>query len=146
VDHLEFTGEEEINFLKGSGTMPTLLPGAAFFLGMDWPPARKMIDSGLPLALASDFNPGSSPNGDMKLIMSLACIKLRMLPAEALNALTLNSAYAMGLESEIGSIDRGKKANIVITKEVPSMEYLPYAYGSQLIDKVILNGEILFRD
>jgi len=143
VDHLEFTGEEEIEILKDSGTMPTLLPGAAFFLGMDWPPARKMIDSGLPLALASDFNPGSSPNGDMKLIMSLACIKLRMLPAEALNAVTLNSAFAMGVEKDMGSIDRGKKANIIITKEVPSMEFLPYAYGSQLIDTVILNGELI---
>ncbi len=142
VDHLEFTGEEEIRVLKNSGTMPTLLPGAAFFLGMDWPPARKMIDAGLPLALASDFNPGSSPSGDMKLIMSLACIKLRMIPQEALNAVSLNSAYAMGLEKELGSIDRGKKANIVITKEVPGLEYLPYAYGTKLIDKVILNGEM----
>ena len=143
VDHLEFTGEEEIEALRGSGTMPTLLPGAAFFLGMEWPPARKIIDSGLPLALASDYNPGSSPNGDMKLIMSLACIKLRMLPAEALNALTMNSAYAMGLEKELGSIDRGKKANIIITKEVPSMEFLPYAYGSHLVDQVILNGVVV---
>ncbi len=142
VDHLEFTGEEEIEILRNSGTMPTLLPGAAFFLGMDWPPARQMIDSGLPLALATDFNPGSSPNGDMKLIMSLACIKLRMLPAEALNAATINAAYAMDLEKELGSIDKGKKANIIITKEVPSMEFLPYAYGSQLIDTLILNGKI----
>lgn len=141
VDHLEFTGEEEIEVLRNSGTMPTLLPGAAFFLGMDWPPARRIIDSGLPLALASDFNPGSSPNGDMKLIMSLACIKLKMLPAEALNALTLNSAYAMGVEKEVGSIDRGKKANIIITTKIPSMEFLPYAYGSKLVDEVILNGE-----
>ena len=142
VDHLEFTGEKEIEVLLNSGTMPTLLPGAAFFLGMDWPPARKMIDSGLPLALATDFNPGSSPNGDMKLIMSLACIKLRMLPSEALNAATINAAYAMGLEKDLGSIDKGKKANIIITKDVPSMEYLPYAYGSQLINTVILNGKI----
>jgi imidazolonepropionase len=142
VDHLEFTAEEEIEVLKDSGTMPTLLPGAAFFLGMDWPPARKMIDAGLPLALASDFNPGSSPNGDMKLILSLASIKLGMIPTEALNATTINSAYAMGVEKELGSIDRGKKANIIITTQVPSMEYLPYAYGSQLIDTVILNGKI----
>jgi imidazolonepropionase len=142
VDHLEFTGEKEIEILRNSGTMPTLLPGAAFFLGMDWPPARQMIDSGLPLALATDFNPGSSPNGDMKLIMSLACIKLRMLPAEALNAATINAAYAMDLEKELGSIDKGKKANIIITKKVPSMEYLPYAYGSQLIHTRILNGKI----
>ena len=133
---------EEIEALRDSGTMPTLLPGAAFFLGMDWPPARKMINAGLPIALATDFNPGSSPNGDMKLIMSLACLKLRMLPAEALNAATLNAAYAMGVEKELGSIDRGKKANIIITKEVPGMEFLPYAYGSQLVDTVILNGTI----
>lgn len=145
VDHLEFTGENEIRILRGSGTMPTLLPGAAFFLGMDWPPARLMIDSGLPVALATDFNPGSSPNGDMKLILSLACIKLKMLPAEALNAASLNAAYAMGLEKELGSIDKGKKANIIITKEVPGLEYLPYAYGSHLVDKVILNGEIIIH-
>ena len=143
VDHLEFTGDEEIEALMDSGTMPTLLPGAAFFLGMDWPPARKMIDAGLPVALASDFNPGSSPNGNMKLIMSMGCIKLRMLPEEVLNAVTLNAAYAMGLEKELGSIDRGKKANVIITKEVPGLEYLPYAYGSHLVDTVVLNGSIM---
>ena len=143
VDHLEFTGDEEITALMGTGTMPTLLPGAAFFLGMTDPPARKMIDAGLPVALASDYNPGSSPSGNMKLVMSLGCIRLRMLPEEVINAVTINSAYAMGLEATHGSITVGKKANLFITRNIPSYEYLPYAFGSNLIDKVILNGEIV---
>ena len=143
VDHLEFTGDEEITALMGTGTMPTLLPGAAFFLGMTDPPARKMIDAGLPVALASDYNPGSSPSGNMKLVMSLGCIRLRMLPEEVINAVTINSAYAMGLSETHGSITVGKKANFFITRNIPSYEYLPYAYGSNLVDKVILNGEIV---
>jgi imidazolonepropionase len=143
VDHLEYTGDEEISVLLGSGTMPTLLPGAAFFLGMTDPPARSMIDAGLPLAMASDFNPGSSPSGNMKFIMSLGCIRLRMLPEEAINAVTLNSAYAMGISDTHGSITIGKKANLFITKKIPSYEYMPYVYGSNLIEKVILNGEII---
>lgn len=143
VDHLEFTGKEEIKALKNSETMPTLLPGASFFLGMDDPPARKMIESGLPLALATDYNPGSSPSGDMKFIMSLACIKLRLLPEEALNAATLNGAYAMGISETHGTICRGKIANVYITKKIPSYEFLPYAYGSKLVDTVILNGIII---
>lgn len=142
VDHLEFTGDDEIKTLLNSDTMPTLLPGAAFFLGMNYPPARTMIERGLPVALASDYNPGSSPSGDMKFVLSLACIKLRMLPEEAINAATLNSAYAMGLSQTHGSITRGKIANIFITKEIPSYEFLPYAYTQNLIDIVILNGEI----
>ncbi|MCK7529974.1 MAG: imidazolonepropionase [Marinilabiliales bacterium] len=142
VDHLEFTGDEEIAALLGSGTMPTLLPGAAFFLGMTDPPARKMIDAGLPLAMASDYNPGSSPSGNMKLVMSLGCIRLRLLPEEAINAVTINSAYAMGLEETHGSVTVGKKANLFITKKIPSYEYMPYAYGSNLVETVILNGEI----
>ncbi len=146
VDHLEFTGDEEIAALLGSGTMPTLLPGAAFFLGMTDPPARKMIEAGLPLALASDYNPGSSPSGNMKLVMSLACIRLRMLPAEAVNAVTVNSAYAMGLSETHGSITVGKKANIFITKKIPSYEYFPYGYGSNLVDTVILNGEVIIEN
>ncbi len=140
VDHLEYTGDEEINTLLGSRTMPTLLPGAAFFLGMIDPPARKMIDSGLPVALASDYNPGSSPSGNMKLIISLACIRLRMMPAEAINAATINGAYAMDISSTHGSVTRGKVANIFITKEIPTLEFLPYAYGSDLIETVILGG------
>ena len=143
VDHLEFTGDDEIRALTASGTMPTLLPGAAFFLGMENPPVRKMIESGLPVAMASDYNPGSSPSGDMKFIMSLGCIRLRMLPEEVINAVTINSAYAMGLSETHGSITVGKKANIFITKKIPSYEFMPYAYGTRLVDKVILNGEIV---
>ncbi len=141
VDHLEFTGEEEIASLLDSTTMATLLPGAAFFLGMDYPPARKMIDAGLPVALASDYNPGSSPSGDMKFILSLACVKMRMVPEEAINAATINSAYAMGLSGTHGSISRGKIANFFITKPIPSYEYMPYAYTQKLVDRVFLNGK-----
>jgi imidazolonepropionase len=144
VDHLEFTGPEEIKILHNSGTMPTLLPGAAFFLGMDSPPARKMINEGLPIALASDYNPGSSPSGNMKFIMSLACIIMRMLPEEVINATTLNTAYAMGVSNIAGSISRGKIANLYITSEIPNYNYLPYAYGSNLIDSIILNGKIQY--
>ena len=143
VDHLEFTGDEEIEALLGSDTMPTLLPGAAFFLGMADPPVRKMIDAGLPVALASDYNPGSSPSGNMKLIMSLGCIKLKMLPEEVINAVTINSAYAMGISETHGSIAKGKVANVFITKEIPSYEFMPYAFGSNLIETVILKGKII---
>ena len=146
VDHLEYTGDEEINALLNSETMPTLLPGAAFFLGMSDPPVRKMIEAGLPVALASDYNPGSSPSGNMKLIMSLGCIKLRMLPEEVINAVTINSAYAMGLSETHGSIARGKVANVFITKEIPSYEFMPYAFGSDLIDTVILKGKIINKN
>jgi imidazolonepropionase len=143
VDHLECTGEDEIAALTGSDTMPTLLPGSALFLGLTDPPARKMIDAGLPLALASDYNPGSSPSGNMKLIMSLGCIRLKMLPEEVINAVTINSAYAMGLSETHGSIARGKVANLFITKEIPSYEFMPYAFGSDLIDTVILKGRVI---
>jgi len=143
VDHLEFTGDDEINALKGSETMPTLLPGSAFFLGMSDPPVRKMINAGLPVALASDYNPGSSPSGNMKFIMSLGCIKLKMLPEEVINAVTINSAYAMGISETHGSIARGKVANVFITKEIPSYEFIPYAFGSTLIDTVILKGKVI---
>jgi imidazolonepropionase len=143
VDHLEFTGDEEIKCLLNSDTMPTLLPGAAFFLGMEYPPARKMIDSGLPLAMASDFNPGSSPSGDMKFVMSLGCIIMRLVPEEAINAVTINSAYAMGISDTHGSIAKGKAANVFITKPIPSYEYLPYAYTTKLVDTVILNGKVV---
>jgi len=142
VDHLEFTGETEINVLKNSETMPTILPGAAFFLNMIHAPARKMIDSGLPVALASDFNPGSSPSGNMQLILSMGCIMYRMTPEEAINATTLNTAYAMGVSDELGSITIGKKANVFITKPIPGIEYMPYAYGSNKVDMVILNGKV----
>lgn len=142
VDHLEYTGDAEICALKDSGTMPTLLPGAAFFLGMVYAPARRMIDSGLPVAMASDYNPGSSPSGNMQLILSMGCIKYRMLPAEAFNAVTINGAYAMGVSDRLGSIARGKVANLFITRPVPSLEFIPYAYGSNKVETVILNGKI----
>lgn len=146
VDHLEFTGDDEIKALLGSDTMPTLLPGAAFFLGMIDPPVRKMIQAGLPVALASDYNPGSSPSGDMKFIMSLGCIKLRMLPEEVVNATTINGAYAMGISDTHGSICKGKVANVFITKPIPSVEFMPYAYTTDLVDVVILNGKIINGD
>lgn len=142
VDHLEFTGDTEINALKDSETMPTILPGAAFFLNMVHAPVRKMIDAGLPIALASDFNPGSSPSGNMQLILSMGCISFRMTPEEAINATTLNTAYAMGVSDELGSIAIGKKANVFITKPIPGIEFMPYAYGSNKVDTVILNGKI----
>ncbi len=142
VDHLEFTGEAEIKALLDSDTMPCLLPGAAFFLEMEYPPARKMIDSGLPLALASDYNPGSSPSGNMQLIMSFACVKMKMLPEEVINASTLNGAYAMDLQDELGTISLGKKANLFITKRIPGYEFMPYAYGSNKVETVIINGQI----
>lgn len=143
VDHLEYTGDAEIQVLKDSETMPTILPGAAFFLNLIHAPARKMIDAGLPVALASDFNPGSSPSGNMQLILSMGCIMYRMTPEEAINATTINSAYAMGVSDELGSIAIGKKANVFITKTIPGIEYMPYAYGSNKVDVVILNGKVL---
>ncbi|MFC1733706.1 imidazolonepropionase, partial [candidate division KSB1 bacterium] len=140
VDHLEYTGDEEIEALLDTETMPTILPGAAFFLGMIYAPARKMIDAGLPIAMASDFNPGSSPSGNMQLILSMACILYRLLPEEAIHAQTINGAYAMGISEELGSIAIGKKANVFITKEIPGYEYMPYAYGSNKVETVIING------
>ena len=143
VDHLEYTGEEEISALKDSETMPTLLPGAAFFLNMVHAPARKMIEAGLPIALASDFNPGSSPSGNMQLILSMGCIMFRMTPEESFNACTINGAYAMGISDQYGSIARGKKANFYITKPIPTIEFMPYAYGSNKAETAVLNGEII---
>ena len=142
VDHLEFTGDAEIEALLNSDTMPTLLPGAAFFLGMVYPPARKMIDAGLPIALASDFNPGSSPSGNMQLIMALGAIKLKMIPEEIIHAVTINGAYAMGVEDELGSVTVGKKANLFITRRIPTYAFMPYAYGSNKVETVIINGII----
>lgn len=141
VDHLETLGREEIDCLRGSGTIATLLPGAAFFLRMAYPPARTMVEAGLPLALASDYNPGSCPSGNMNLVVSLACIQMKLLPEEAINAATLNGAYAMGLGDEVGSITRGKRANLIFMRPVPSLAYLPYAFGSNCIDRVMVNGE-----
>lgn len=143
VDHLEHVGDAEIEALLGSETMPTVLPGAAFFLNMPYSPVRRMIQAGLPVALASDFNPGSSPSGNMKFVTSLGCINYKMLPEEVINATTLNTAYAMGVEEELGSIAVGKRANFYITVPVPGIEYLPYAYGTNLVEAAFLNGEQL---
>ncbi len=144
VDHLENLGQEEIDLLLGSNVMPTALPGAAFYLGLPFPPARKMIDAGLPLAIASDYNPGSAPSGNMNLMMSLACIKMKLTPEEAINAATINTAKALELEDQVGSITRGKLANVFITKEIPSVGFLPYAFGSNLIATIILNGNEVY--
>ena len=143
VDHLESSGAEEIEALRGSDTMPTLLPGAAFFLGMGNPPAREMIRAGLGVALASDYNPGSSPSGNMRMVCSLASIRLRMTPREALCAATLNGAYAMGLSRDFGSITPGKAANFFLTRPLPSVEFFTYAYQTPLIERVFLRGEEL---
>jgi imidazolonepropionase len=134
-------GDEEIEVLKDTVTMPTILPSTAFFLGLEYAPARKMIDAGLPVALASDYNPGSTPSGRMSFVLSLACLKMNMTPEEAINAATLNSAYAMELSDEVGSITKGKLANVFITKPMPSIAFLPYAFGSDLVETVILRGE-----
>jgi imidazolonepropionase len=143
VDHLEYIGNEEISALLNSETIPTILPGAAFFLGLALSPVRKMIDAGLPVAIASDYNPGSSPSGNMKLMQSLGCIRYKMLPEEVINATTINSACAMGISDIVGSIAKGKIANVFITKEMPNIEFFPYAYGSDLVDVVILNGRVI---
>jgi imidazolonepropionase len=143
VDHLEYTGDAEIEALLGSETMPTILPGAAFFLNMPYAPARKMIDAGLPVAMASDFNPGSSPSGNMQLILSMSCILYRMTPEEGINATTINSAYAMDLSDELGSISVGKKANVFITKPIPTYQFMPYYYGTNKVETVILNGKVV---
>jgi imidazolonepropionase len=141
VDHLEAMDDDAIKALAGSNTIGTLLPTAAFFLRMPFQPARKLIDEGCAVSLASDFNPGSSPSGNMNLVVSMACIGMRMLPEEAINAATLNGAFAMEAEKETGSITVGKKANFILTRPVPSLAYLPYAFGTPLIDKVFINGE-----
>ncbi len=141
VDHLEEMRAEDIASLKGSNTMPVALPGCSLFLSIPYTPARKMIDSGLPLALATDFNPGSAPSGNMNLVVSLACVKMKMTPEEAINAATINGAYAMDLSEKVGSITKGKLANLIITKPIPSYTYLPYSFGSNSIESVYLNGK-----
>ena len=143
VDHLESMGDEQIEALRGSETMPTMLPGCAFFLGISYPPARKMIEAGLAVALASDYNPGTAPSGNMRFVASLASIKMKMTPAEALNAATLNSACAMGESKDFGSITRGKKANFYITKPLPSLAFLPYAHQTPVIKTVVLKGKMV---
>ncbi len=138
VDHLERTTDAEIEALKGSQTMPTMLPGSSFFLGLPYGRAKEFIAAGLPLALASDYNPGSSPSGDMRFVMALACIRMRLTPAQAFNACTLNSACAMGVSNEVGSITIGKRANLIITKRIPSLTFIPYHYRTPFIERVLL--------
>ncbi|WP_452224574.1 imidazolonepropionase [Lacinutrix chionoecetis] len=141
VDHLEELTNDDIKALQGSNTMPVALPSCSYFLSIPYTPGRRIIDAGLPLALATDYNPGSTPSGNMNFVVSTACIKMRLTPEEAINAATLNGAYAMGIANQYGSITRGKKANVMITKKVPSYNFLPYAFGDNHIEKVIINGK-----
>lgn len=143
VDHLEVVTDQDIEFLKNSATMPVALPSCSYFLSIPYTPARKMIEAGLPIALATDFNPGSTPSGNMNFVVATACIKMKMTPEEAINAATINGAYAMGLSNSHGSITKGKKANLIITKPITSYYQLPYAFGSNLIDAVVINGNII---
>ena len=143
VDHLEEMKEEDFVSLENSECMPTILPSCSFFLGIPYGPATKMIERGLPVALATDYNPGSSPSGNMNFVASLGCTQMKMTPEQVINATTINTAYAMGVEKELGSICVGKKANLFITKEIPSYSYLPYSFGENLINKVIINGKII---
>lgn len=142
VDHLEYTGDDEIASLKTGVTMPVGLPNCSFFLGIPYAPGRKMIDAGLPFCLASDYNPGSSPNGRMSFVVALACIQMKLTPEEAINATTINGAYAMEVSNEVGSITVGKKANVIITKAIPSLAYIPYRFGVDLLDSVVINGTV----
>ena len=143
VDHLEKTTEAEIEALRGSRTMPTMLPGCSFFLGIPYGNAKGYIEAGLPVALASDYNPGSSPSGNMRFVMALGCIRMRLTPEQSFNACTINTAYAMGASDILGSITVGKKANLIITKPVPSLAFIPYSHQTPIIEKVILNGSII---
>ena len=140
VDHLKNMDEAAINTLAQSPTVGTMLPGAAFFLRMPVPPTRQMINANCALALASDYNPGSCPSGNMNMVVALACIQMKMLPEEAINAATINGAFAMNLQNEVGSITPGKQANIILTKSIPSLHYLPYSFGTNLVDKVMIKG------
>ena len=143
VDHLEELNENDIEALKNSNTMPVALPSCSYFLSIPYTPGRALIDADLPLALATDFNPGSTPSGNMNFVVSTACIKMKLTPEEAINAATLNGAYAMDYSNDLGSITIGKKANIILTKAIPSFHYLPYAFGENCIDKVMINGEFI---
>jgi imidazolonepropionase len=142
VDHLEIMNNEDIEALKGSECMPTLLPSCSFFLGIPYGPAKKLMENDLPVALATDYNPGSSPSGNMNFVASLGCIRMGMTPEEVINATTINTAYAMGLSQELGSIAVGKKANLFITKPITSYAFIPYSFGHQYIDKIIINGKV----
>ncbi len=141
VDHLEVMTDEDIKMLKNSKTMPVALPSCSYFISIPYTPARKMINEGLPIALATDFNPGTTPSGNMNFVVATACIKMKMTPKEAINAATINGAYAMNLADEVGSITKGKRANFIVTKEISSYNFIPYSFGSNLIDEVYLNGE-----
>jgi len=143
LDHLEILTDTDLDSLKSGKAMPVALPACSFFLSIPYTPARRIIDTGLPLALATDFNPGSTPSGNMNFAVATACIKMNMLPEEAINAATLNGAYAMGLSDTVGSITVGKKANLIITKKISSLNYIPYAFGSNLIDMIFINGKHL---
>ena len=143
VDHLEVMNDEDIAVLKGTGTMPVALPSCSLFLSIPYTPARKIMEAGLPLALATDFNPGSTPSGNMNLVVSLACMKMKMTPEEAINAATINGAYAMELSKTHGSITKGKQANLIVTKEIPSYTFLPYAFGTNSIEAVYVNGKLV---
>ncbi|MFL0120209.1 imidazolonepropionase [Tenacibaculum maritimum] len=141
VDHLEVMNSEDINALKNTDTMPVALPSCSYFLSIPYTPARTIIDEGLPLALATDFNPGSTPSGNMNFVVATACIKMKMTPEEAINAATINGAYAMNLSNQVGSITKGKKANFIITKEIPSYGFIPYNFGTNVIESVFINGK-----
>lgn len=143
VDHLEQLNPEDIKALKDSDTIAVALPSCSYFLSIPYTPGRQIIDAGLPLALASDYNPGSTPSGNMNFVVSTACIKMRLTPEEAINAATINGAYAMGISNQYGSITKGKKANLIITKPISSYNYLPYAFGDNHIDTVIINGQVI---
>ncbi len=142
VDHLEVMNDEDISILKNSQTMPVALPSCSYFISIPYTPARRMIAEGLPLALASDFNPGTTPSGNMNFVVATACIKMKMTPEEAINAATINGAYAMGLQNEVGSITKGKKANLIVTQPIPNYYQIPYSFGTNLIDKVLINGKV----
>ena len=143
VDHLEIVTDEDIEILKNSETMPVALPSCSYFISIPYTPARKMLNAGLPLALASDFNPGTTPSGNMNFVVATACIKMKMTPEEAINAATINGAYAMGISETHGSITKGKQANLIITKPITSYYQLPYAFGTDLIDEVIIEGKTI---
>lgn len=138
VDHLERCTDAEIEALRGSGTMPTMLPGCSFFLGLPYGRAKDFIEAGLPLALASDYNPGSSPSGNMRFVMALGCIKMKLSPEQAFNACTINSAYAMGVSDRLGSVTRGKKASLIITRSIPSLAFIPYSHQTPFIERIIV--------
>jgi len=140
VDHLEELADDDVDALQNSGTMPVALPGCSFFLGIPYTPARQIIDADLPLAIATDYNPGSAPSGNMNLAVSLACTQMKMLPEEAINAATINGAYALGLEKEIGSITVGKRANLIITKTLPGFGAIPYNFGMPVVEQVLIDG------